>query len=1179
MKTKLRKFILLSKYILHGIAAQVILFSFCLASDTNAQKVSLEQIEVNIGFEQVQVEEAFSIIESTSDYRFAYRESELSKSKISLTKSKRTLAQLLRELSKQSNLSFRRVDHTIHVKPMKEGAVDFSEEMSKSEVIKGTVKDENGEGLPGATVIVKGHSAGTVTDIDGGFTLDVPAGYDVITVSFVGYLQQDVNIGSRSVIDVSLELDVTSLEEVVVVGYGVQKKKDVTGAVSKVDADEIGQVASVSLDQAIQGRISGVQVTQNTGQPGGDVSVKIRGAGSIFFGSEPLYIIDGVPVEGANLSLINPNDIESVDVLKDAASAAIYGARASNGVILVTTKKGEAGKARVSFNMYAGMQYPSNLYEMMNAKQFVELSNEAYTNTQNDPNIVGQTPGPNQDWQDLNSVADTDWQREIFKPAPFQNYSINVSGGSEKVQASFSAGYTDQEGILIGSGFDRISLRAASDYQASKKLKFGMTANITTSHQESTSTDNDYSGALQTALRAIPVWESHTKNEGPYNDNYYGYNGLSFVNQVVADDDYYSNMVNPIYAVQDWPEQWNDTNTFLGLIYGEWNIIESLKFRSSGSLFTSTAESWNRTAPIPGEIAQSVSDNLSNTIWNRERWNTINTLTFTKGFGNHNVSAMVGYDVLEENNFWVSATGRFQNDPQTEFPSINGAQVKEAGGTYDRRANQSIIGRINYDYKGKYLLTVNFRRDGSSKFGPQHRWGNFPSMSAGWRVSDESFFQGVGLINDLKVRASWGIVGNDAIPANSYHAKLGFQDDGTSQYPTIQGESLPIQSSFYNANTGEEQLYFGSETKNLPDKGIKWEQTEEINFGLDMGLLDDRVRVTFDVYQKTISDMLAYLTVPASFGSPQKDANLLTNFAEMENRGLELAINYRSTIGEVEFNIGGNYAYQENEVKELDGNSSFVPLVNSGSFINFSPLTSTAEGYSVGQFWGYVTDGIYQTRSEISSDPVQPTWNPAPGDRRYKDISGPDGVPDGIISAWDQTYLGNGLPKHVFGMNLGANYKNFDINLVFVGQAGVKAANLNKRYLYDMLDHSRVGMSNAALDLYKNRWTGPDTSNELPRVAYRSTGQNNYFSDFHIEDASFIRLKNVQLGYSIPRTIIDRWGVSRLRIYVSAQNIFTLTKYSGIDPEVGGSNILTSGTDHGRYPISQIFMTGLNLEF
>ncbi|HEY5747828.1 MAG TPA: TonB-dependent receptor [Chryseolinea sp.] len=1011
--------------------------------------------------------------------------------------------------------------------------------------ISGKVTSADNEVLPGVNVIIKGTSEGTVTDANGVYTLNVPGPDATLIFSFIGYSPEEITVGSRTTLDVTMTPALEALAEIVVIGYGEVKKSDLTGSVSSVKAEELRAVPTTSFDQALQGRAAGVQVQQTSGQPGAEASIRIRGTSSISAANEPLYVIDGMLVNSSTsdvtaggfngprmgpLSAINPSDIESIEILKDASATAIYGSRGANGVILITTKRGKKGTSNLNFESYYGVQQVSKELDLLNASQFGSLVNEARSNaglplTYTNPQNLG---------------TGTDWQKEIYRTAPIQNYQLSFTGGSEKTQYAISGGMFDQDGVVIGSDFRRYSFRTNINTEISKKLSVGTNLSLASTRGNVLNTGLQFitPGVIGEALTMnpiLPVYDPTQKG---------GYT--------------YENTVGPFQAAQTGTVAGNpvaearssqalSTSTrILGNVEAKYKIIDALVFKTSfgiDGVFSKDRmfqPSWLRASQSVKGIAGQAS--LQGVTWLNE-----NTLTYDKQLrGSDNLNVVLGYTLQEFQNESFGTTV-FGTDDQLGYHQLTGAGSPQA--PYNNETKWSMVsylGRAQYSLNHKYLFTVTGRVDGSSKFGAANKYAFFPSGAFAWRMSDESFMEGIEFLSDLKLKASIGTIGNQAI--NPY-------------------QSLPLVKTYGQGvfNNGTTVLpYNSSQPQAFNNPNLKWETTRQLNVGFDAGFLEGRIQLTAEYYRKYTYDLLLSTPISSTTGFE----NTTLNIGNVENKGFDLEITTVNTNSSsaLKWNTSFNLSSNRNEVTKLatDGD---VQLGN-GLILR--------EGQAIGTFYGYQFDGIFQTDEEASKSAVFANQKSGAsqakaGDRKYKDV-----VPDGVIDEKDRTIIGHALPKYTWGLNNTLSYKNFTLNFFFQASQGNQMNNLNQMFLEDF-----NGEHNVSADAALNRWTPTNPSNEYPRALAKRTADVGTISSKFIEDASYIRLKNVNLAYNVPSMMLDRFRMRSLRIYVSATNLFTSTNYKGYDPE--GSSYGTStaypGIDQGRYPLTKTYLVGLNLGF
>lgn len=968
--------------------------------------------------------------------------------------------------------------------------------------VQGVVKDQTGETVIGASVMEKGTTNGTITGIDGDFSLNMsPNG--TLVVSFVGYKTQEVQVKGQKQLQVVLSEDAEMLDEVVVIGYGTMKKSDLTGAVSSIGNKDIKDSPVSNLGQAIQGKISGVQIV-DAGKPGDNVSIKIRGLGSIN-NCDPLVVIDGVPTD-LGLSSLNMADVERLDVLKDASATAIYGSRGANGVVMITTKRGTEGKGKLAVSANYSFQNATNVPSLLNAAQYAELSNDMMVNS-------GRNPNP--EWANPSELgAGTDWMDELLRTGVMQNYTVSYSGGNEKSHYYVSGGFLDQSGIVKSVNYRRFTFQSNSDAQVLKWLKFSN--NITFS------ADTKKSGSynIGDALKALPIYP--VKNE---DGSWSGPDGNS---------EWYGSTRNPIGPTELNKSQ-TDGYNFLANLTAELTFTKWLKFKST---FGYDAKFWfidNFTPkynwkPTPTEeTSRYKSDNKSFTyLWD-------NYFLFDHTFAEkHRVGLMAGMSAQWNTNDYLNAQKNvFMFDNVHEMD--NGEEMYAIGGNETEWALLSYMARVNYSYEDRYLLTATIRRDGSSRFGKKHRWGTFPSVSVAWRASQEKWFPKNDYINDLKVRAGYGVTGSQASVGNySYLASY-----NTSVYP-------------FGISSGNQTALVSS---TLANPYIHWEEVAQTNIGFDASLFISRVMFSFDAYLKETRDMLVKASIPITSGF-EDTTTTYTNAGKVRNQGIEMSLHTINLTGELGWETNLTATYNKNKIKDL--NSDVPYYINQ---INNSYVTMLAKDYPINVFYGYVTDGIFQNQSEVNTHAVQP--GAEPGDIRFRDLNN-----DGVINDSDRTVIGNPNPSWLFSMNNSLSYKGFELSVFLQGIAGNKIYNANN------IDNTGMAAAyNQTTDVLK-RWQGEGTSNSMPRAVFGDPNQNTRVSDRFVENGSYLRLKNITLSYTFPKQWLQKAQIENARLSLSCENVATITGYSGFDPEVG-----INGIDQNRYPISRTFSLGLNFNF
>lgn len=991
----------------------------------------------------------------------------------------------------------------------------------------GTVSDKN-EPLVGAAIYQLGTSNGTVTDVNGKFRLQVD-GEATLRVSYIGYTAQEISVKSNQSLNIILEEDNNQLDEVVVIGYGSVKKSDLTGSVATVKAEDFVNTAISSLDQGLQGKVAGMVVNMSSGQPGAPSSVRIRGTSSINGNNEPLYVIDGVfivpetnvgAVTGPSLnplSNINPADIESIEVLKDASATAIYGTRGANGVIIVTTKRGKRGTTVVSVNYTASVQELRKKIPMLNASQLAILGNEATDNGGAPRRLIYASP--------TNLGVGTDWQDQIFQLAPMNNVQISARGGSEMTTYSISANYFDQQGIITNSDFTKGNLRINLDQKLNQKVSIGTSLNINRSLLHGVVTDAE--SAIPSSVTSWAL--AFNPGLSVYDDN----GDYTFENNTSQPA-----VGNPVADINK-TKQLSTSTRLLGNIFATWDITNALRFKSSiGTDAVFTGEK----SFIPNDVKRGVASNGQAAIANQQgiNWLFENTLSYNKKFGVHSINAVIGHTLQAyKNDFLFTATSDF-DDNRLGYNAIQVGSNKTLlfNGSSGWQL-QSFLGRVNYNLKEKYLFTASARVDGSSKFGTGNKYGLFPSLAFAWRIKDESFLASSKLITDLKLRTGYGVVGNEGIPP---YSSLGL---------------LETTEAYF----GETEIAKGSGPASRQNNALKWETTSQFDMGVDLGIFDNRITLVADLYYKKTKDLLLNAPVPYTSGFDYAFFNVGT----MENKGLEIALSTVNSTRAIKWNTSFNISFNRNKVLNLNSDEG----IPSDPLLGINGWTSIDAGQPIGTFYGYQTNGIIQLGEDPTKVPRFVDYAPTYGDRKYVDQNG-----DGVLNEFDKIVLGNANPDFSYGFNNTISYKNISLNFFIQGVYGNQIVNFNK-FSLESFDGNQNN-STAAL----NRWTPTNPSNEFPRA--NVSPRVNTLSDHQVEDASYLRLKNITLSYDLAK-IMSRRNIkmSTFSFFVSAKNLITITKYSGYDPEVNRfiKNPRSFGADFGSYPSTKIFSTGLNVVF
>ena len=1035
--------------------------------------------------------------------------------------------------------------------------------------VKGTVVSGSDDfPLPGVNVVVKGTTQGVITDLDGNFMISVPSDA-VLTFTYIGFKTQEVAVNGKTTLNVVLDEDTETLEEVVVVGYGVQKKSVVTASIAKVSADDLENKAPVRMDNALKGLAAGVDVTSSSGQPGASPRVRIRGIGTIN-NSDPLYIVDGMPISGG-LDFVNPNDIESIEVLKDAASGAIYGARAANGVILVTTKKGKLGKTSINYNFSYGWQSAWKRREVTSATDYAILQNEKYMNG-------GQAPlyADPYNLTDINGNPvtgfGTDWQDAVFNDgAPVVNHDVTISGATEKVNYYLSLGYYSQDGIVGGnygqSNYDRLTLRSNTSYNlidASKERSFlnklDLSVNVAymRTHSTGVSENSEFGSILGSALYLSPILpitvSGATADEMV---NYYESQGFDLPRDpngnaytVPSYFGSYNEMNNPL-AMMTLNPQKNFSHKFVPKFSIDLQLWDNLKYHFS---YSADMSFWGYDAATVSKHYLSGNNNATHTSASANRqqnvtWQIENTLTYDKTFGKHTVGVVLGQSALKYKGDQVGGS-RWNlvnpNKPSIDYATgsvIDGvAQFSVYGAPFVEHTMASMFGRLSYNYDERYMVQATVRRDGSSRFGPNNKYGIFPSFSAGWNVMNESFMEDTrDWLSNLKIRFSWGKNGNDNI------------DDFGYTSLTAMGNNVLFGKDAIKWN--------GSKASRLSNPDLKWEESEQTDIGIDLGFFNGALTASIDYYIKKTNGMIIEMPIPSYVGETKP----LGNVGDMENKGVEFELGYKWNIGDAHFSVKGNATYLKNTLKNLGNDTGYIDLDGIQGLSGGG--TRGSNGQPFPYFFGYKTDGVFQNVAEVQAyvnkdgNLIMP--DAVPGDVRFVDVNG-----DGQITADDRTNIGNGTPDWTYGLNLNADWKGFDFNIFFQGVAGNE--------VFDGTFRSDVSSGNYPSWML-GRWTGEGTSNKYPRLAL-GDDTNWQVSDLYVCDGSYFRLKNITLGYTLPQNLTRKVCIERLRVYVQAENLATWTKYWGFDPEIS-SGATSLGVDRGIYPQARTFTIGANISF
>lgn len=1107
MKNNNSRNTLLRRDFLKGLLLMKLTITLLLLTSLQLSAKVFSQNRVTLTIESAALKTALQQIEQKSEYRFLYNDAMVNNAeKVSISADNSLVTEVLDKLFNGTNLKYHILnDNLVVITEKNKPATDVD--------VTGKVTNTNGEAIPAVTIRVKGTTAGAATDAEGSYRLSVPEDA-VLVFSSIGYEDIEVVVGGRTVIDVVLKTSAKLIDQVIVVGYGTQRKRDVTGSVASVKGNDIARQPVLTATQAIQGKVAGVQII-SSGSPNSAPTVRIRGTGSIIGGVNPLYVVDGVITD--DIRNINSADIVTLDVLKDASSAAIYGVRAANGVIIITTKKGRGGKMQISYDANVGIREASHLIKMASASQYAAYINEASVNYGNGAILIDTA---------LSNHNSTDWYGTILRKAFQQNHNISISGGSEKINYFLSAGYLTDEGIVINNRFQRLTLRSNNEYKISKKLKL----NTLISYSRGTTQDVNLGGAYNDAYHAAPFIPS--KVNGKYG------NTSSF-----------QNVGNPLLDIEGNNNKYIE-NRLQGTAYLEYKALSWLTLKTSygvemafNNRRTYGYQYSNDTITFitAGGAQKNEKSSLALTDERNSRWVWDNTATIQKSFNKHDFTLLIGTttekfftqendasraDVPSDPSLWYLVQG----DPST--------QVNNSSATEWKRI--SYLGRLNYAYNKKYLLTATFRRDGSSIF--RVHYANSPSFGIGWIISKEGFMEHQHIFDNLKLRASYGRLGNDNIPPQARFVTL--------------STGLPY---VFNGTVNNS----GATLSGFVDKNVKWESTDESDIGLEFTVLKNRLSGEIDVYRKIVNNALISVKTPSTTGTE----SVFTNVASIENKGIELSLGWNDKLGkEITYNISGNISYNKNKVVALNaGQPIYAGFVGSkGS------TTYTDNGQTIGSFYVLQANGVFHNQTElaayVTSNGMPIKINdqlPRLGELRYKDLND-----DGKIDDKDRAFSGSYQPKYTFGFNVGLNYKGFDLGISFYGTNGSKIYNGKKAARFNTLDNVEASVVN-------NRWTFTNYTSNNPAANFNALPQSTYF----IESGNFLRINNLSVGYTFKGALLTKYRVTNLRCYVTSQNLITFTKYSGFTPELSEGNPLNQGIEFNAYPTTRTFALGVNLTF
>lgn len=1100
-----KKILIMSRYMILGILLQCVFYSFMLADNSNAQGKSIKEIYVTLETDG-KVQDAFRKIEKATDFRFLYNKTKLDlKKEVFLDARNETLADVLTEIAQQTNFAFKRVNNTISVTEGRNGGkVNVTEHWFQSIVVTGKVTSaDSPDGLPGVNVVIKGTDHGTITDVEGNYSIETQSPESVLVFSSVGFTTEEVIVGNKTIVDVLMVPDITSLEEIVVVGYGVQQKKDLTGAVSVVESEDLQKRQATTVAEAMQGLATGVNI-RGGGLPGSEAQIQIRGL-SNFSNEPPLYVIDGM-ITTANRDF-NPNDIESVQILKDASAAAIYGSRAANGVIIITTKQGSEGPLKVTFSGKTGIQEIPR-YDLAGRDEYIELNNMAYDNA-------------GKDRQDHDLTNNTDWQDVTFQTGRIQDYNLSFSGGSENGNYLISGNYFENKGTVISTGFERLSLRVNTS--ASKGI-FSIGENIAITKAKADEMSGNPIFDVVRLMPTIPVYDEN-------NPGGYGYGN---------EDSARTFGTNPV-AIADFDDRMNQNFRIRGNLWSEIKPVKFLKYRLNLGYNTSYDHyqyqrkegNWTLNQPYDPAIA----------IENRAESSTLlveNTLTFDKTFNKHTFNILLGQTY--QNDKYARIEGTKRNLPQNPntgeyYWVLDQGDQPVVTGYAQEAVLISYLGRLNYSYNDKYIFTAIFRRDGTSRLSPENRWSTFPSVAGAWRVSDEGFFKS-NLISELKLRANHGTLGS---------ANIGYWDyqQIINTFPTI-------------VLGKDQQVQAGASNVRLANNNLRWETLTQTNFGLDLGLLDNKLTATAEYYISTTDDVLTEAPITLTTGND--GGNPVVNAASLRNSGFEFTLAYAEAEKKFKYNASLNVTTIKNEVLSLGYGRNDIYVGN----------TVTEIGRPIGMWYVLETDGLFQSVEDVQNhttngEVIQP--GAQPGDIRFVDHSG-----DGRITNDDKVVLGNPWADVELGLNFNASYRNFEFSMTWFSSLGATVYSGPQSLMGRFDDNSNYPAG-------IRPWTPDNPDTDVPRAYYGTTLNSRGDTDRWLESGDFARMKFVSLAYNLPAGWVEKIGFETAQISISGQNLITLTKYSGLDPEFRGQSIYERGFDNGAFPNVKTMSVGVNFGF
>ncbi|MEL7588142.1 MAG: TonB-dependent receptor [Prolixibacteraceae bacterium] len=1095
---------------------------------------------LDLNFKDRQIRDILNQIEDQSEFTFMYDNSKIDVGqRISVDLKSATITETLDKIFQNAGVSYKIMGRHI----MLYGDSDSGNMNQQQNIpISGRVVDSSGMPLPGVTVVIKGTAVGTITDTEGAYSLSNVPNNGILEFSFVGMRTLVVNADRRSIINIALEEETIGIEEVVAVGYGSIRKSDLTGSVSRVKVEDLTDRPATSVEQLLQGQVSGVQITSNTGAPGSGMTFAIRGSTSISGSNQPLIVIDGYPIDSDNggvkmssgsqsgylgqlpednaLASLNPGDIETVEILKDASATAIYGSRASNGVVLITTKRGKAGADRVSYNFRTDVSSLPQKIDVLNTSDYLKYSNEAYLNS-------GQDSIYKSDAIARYSETNTNWQDLIYRTAISQSHQLNISGGQEKMKYSVSAGYLGQEGIVKNSNYDRGSLRLNLDREINDKLKIGVSMNGVISRNKAAMQSSNISDVSMSVVRGALT-------SRPYDSPY-----------TAEDEIDQSQAGNPLTLINLADDQ-NRMTSLLANMFAEYTLAKGLVFKVNTGINTTSShrDFYHPRGTTLGNLEGGYAYRGHSSSFN---YLTEYTLNFNHVFSKkHRINSVIGYtwQEWERRSFGINFLN-FPNDNLGYYDLSSATSITNPLSVTEKWGLSSLIGRFNYSFDSRWLITLTARADGSTRLAEGNKWDFFPSVALGWNMHNENFMKNIDFINECKLRASYGFSGNQTIAVGATKSRLGSTG-------TVLNESIQI----------------GYIQENIGNSNLHWETTRQTNLGFDMAFLKSRVTFGFEYYNKRTEDLLISLTIPPSNGFGSYN----TNQGSVENKGYEFDLKGKLLTGKLKWTMGGNISFNRNKIIDLGGVDSFMgsafPVVGGQS------LHIAKVGHPIGAFYGYRIEGIYQNQDEVNAGPTDASATNAPGSFKYKDISGPNGAPDGQITADDREIIGNPYPDYVFGISNDWEWKNFMLSVLVQGSIGQDVINANRYYL-DAL--ARGVSSNVRQEAWDNRWTGEGTSNIYPRATTLASPFSNRFVDFIVEDASYIRVKNITFSYNIP--LPKSIYIKNVKLFASAGNLITWSDYKGYDPEINskGDKSMMPGVDNGSIPQYRSFSVGINV--